>query len=168
MRSDPREAWVGSKTPIPPPTSANPTLRTLLYAGVVTGAWSGLLSLGVSGIGRAIGVDYDAVTPGANGAVKAITWTALFLAPLAAGILAALLSTLLLGRTQAGRIVYWGGTLIAVVSLLIPLALQPDSVGWSTRIWLCIPHVITWFLVVPQLARITADSEPGASVDRND
>lgn len=169
MRADPRGAWIGSKTPIPPPTAANPTLRTLLYAAVVTGVWSGVLSLLVSLIGRGFGVDYDAVTPWlGDGVVKAVTSVALVVNPLVAALIAALLSSLAVGRAQGGRLVYWGGTLIALVSLTIPLALQPDTVAWTTRIWLCVPHVITWFLVVPQLARIVADSEPGAHVDRND
>ena len=169
MRADPRGAWIGSKTPIAPPTAANPSLCFLLYAGVVTGAWAGLLSLLVSFIGRAFGVDYDAVTPWVgDGVVKAVTSLALVVNPLLAGVIAALLSSLAVGRTQGGRLVYWGGTLIALVSLAIPLALQPEAVAWTTRIWLCVPHVITWFLVVPQLARIVADSEPGAHVDRND
>lgn len=169
MRADPRGAWIGSKTPIAPPTAANPSLRFLLYAGVVTGAWSGVLSLLVSLVGRAIGVDYDAVTPWVgDGVVAAVTSLAMLLNPLIAGVVAALLSSLAVGRTQGGRLVYLGGTLIALASLAIPLALQPESVTWSTRIWLCVPHVITWFLVVPQLARIVGDSEPGAHVDRND
>jgi hypothetical protein len=29
-------------------------------------------------------------------------------------------------------------------------------------------HVITWALVVPQIARIIGDSEPGAHVDRSE
>ena len=169
VRADPRGAWIGSKTPIAPPTSANPTLRRLLYAGVVTGAWAGILSLLVSLVGRAFGVDYDAVTPWVgDGVVTAVTSVALLVNPLAAGVIAALLSTLAVGRAQGGRLVFWGGTLIALASLAIPLGLQPTSVAWTTRIWLCLPHVITWFLVVPQLARIVADSEPGAHVDRND
>jgi hypothetical protein len=52
------------------------------------------------------------------------------------------------------------GTAVALLSCASPL-LQPDDVIWSTRIWLLVPHVITWFLVVPQIARIVGDSEPG-------
>jgi hypothetical protein len=39
-------------------------------------------------------------------------------------------------------------------------------VEWSTRIWLTIPHIITWFLVVPQVARIIGDTEPGLHEER--
>jgi hypothetical protein len=55
--------------------------------------------------------------------------------------------------------------LLALVSLSGPL-LQPSDIGWSTRILLALMHVITWLLVVPQLARIVRDSEPGRSMDR--
>ena len=65
-----------------------------------------------------------------------------------------------LGRQHGQRIVFWAGTGIAIASLASPL-IQSSEVIWSTRIWLAIPHVITWFLVVPQLARIVGDSEPG-------
>jgi hypothetical protein len=41
--------------------------------------------------------------------------------------------------------------------------MQPSSVLWSTRIWLLVMHVIAWFLIVPQLARVAGDSEPTAS-----
>ena len=42
----PASFWLESKTPVAPPTSANPTVRRLVYAGVVTGAWSGVITKG--------------------------------------------------------------------------------------------------------------------------
>lgn len=167
MTSRPQGAWVGSVTPVPPPASANPTLRTLGYAAVVTGAWSGLASLLISLVGRAFGVDYDAAIPG-TGVVEAISWTFLLLAPLALALVGALLCTPLLGRPSGGRIAWWGGTLIALASLAVPLLWQPAEVAWTTRVWLCIPHLTTWWLVVPQLARIVGDAEPGASAERGE
>ena len=103
--------WLASVTPVAPPASANPTTRFLLYAGVVTGSWSGLLSLAVYGIGRATGVPFTVVT-------------------------------------DAGPVL--------------------RSVDIPTGVLLALMHVITWVLVVPQLARIVTDSEPGMSVERGD
>ncbi len=36
----------------------------------------------------------------------------------------------------------------------------------STLIWFGVFHVITWILVVPQIARIIGDSEPGMHDER--
>ena len=77
----------------------------------------------------------------------------------------ALLACLARGWRSAGRIVFWLGTLVALLSCLVPI-LQPAEVGWSTRILLIAMHAVTWALVVPQIARIVADSEPGQHVDR--
>lgn len=153
------EPWAGSVTPVAPPVTAVPRLPTLLYAAAVTGIWSGLLSLAVYGIGRLIGVPFAVVLPGATEAAP-IPWFAPLLVPIAAAFAAALLAGLVLGWRHARRIVFWGGTGIALISCLGPL-LQPAEVGWATRVWLLVPHAITWFLVVPQIARIVGDSEPG-------
>jgi hypothetical protein len=144
---------------VPPPASAVPHTSNLLYAGVVTGAWSGLLSLAIYGLGRLLGVPFEVIRPGSE-ALQVVPWFLMLLAPLLAAVVGALLAALMLGRRHARRIVFWGGTLIAVLSCASPL-MQPADVPWSTRIWLLIPHVITWFLVVPQIARIVGDSEPG-------
>jgi hypothetical protein len=150
-----RVAWAQSVTPIPPPTSANPTFRTLAYAGLVTGAWSSLLSLAVYGLARGIGVPMQVVL---GGIPEVVPWILVVVIPLGSAIVGALLSGFLRGVRFAGRIVFWVGTLIAALSCISPLS-QP--VELSTRIWLTIPHIITWFLVVPQIARIIADTEPG-------
>lgn len=158
------EFWLQSVTPVAPPKSANPTIRALVYAGVVTGSWSGLLCLAVYGIGRACGVPFvmnDALT----GALSVVPWLLVLLAPLAFAIVGALLCTLMLQRPHAGRIAFWAGSIIALLSLASPLHGSGEAL-WSSRIWLALLHLITWFLVVPQLARIVGDSEPGASVDR--
>ena len=151
--------WADSVTPVPPPASAVPHTSNLVYAGVVTGAWSGLISLAIYGLGRLLGVPFE-VTRFGSDTLQVVPWFLMLLMPLLAALVGALLSAILLGRRHARRIVFWAGTAIAVLSCASPL-LQPDDVIWSTRIWLLIPHVVTWFLVVPQIARIVGDSEPG-------
>ncbi|MFY9330052.1 MAG: DUF6069 family protein [Candidatus Nanopelagicales bacterium] len=151
--------WSGSVTPVGPPASAVPTLRDLIYAGVVTGSWSSLLSLIVYGFARLIGVPFEVAVPGSSD-LQQVPWFVMLVVPLAAALIGALLASLALGRTHAQRLVFWIGTAIAVASLASPL-IQPASVEWSSRLWLVIPHAITWFLVVPQIARIAGDSQPG-------
>lgn len=157
--------WADSVTPVPPPPEAVPHTSNLVYAGVVTGSWSGLLSLLVYGVGRLLGVPFEVVVPGGT-QLTVVPWLLPLVVPLLAGVVGALLAALALGRRHARRLVFWAGTAIAVLSLASPL-IQSDQVVWSTRIWLAIPHVITWFLVVPQLARIVGDSEPGAFAPRD-
>lgn len=151
--------WADSVTPVPPPASSVPHTSNLVYAGVVTGAWSGLLSLTIYGLGRLLGVPFEVMSPGSE-SLQVVPWFLMLIVPLLAALVGALLAALMLGRRHARRIVFWAGTGIAVLTCAIPLV-QPDDVLWSTRIWLLIPHVITWFLVVPQIARIVGDSEPG-------
>lgn len=152
--------WEDSVTPVPPPSAANPGLRTMLYAGVVTGAWSGLLSVAVFGLARLFRVPMEATI---QGTLQPVPWFAFVLVPLLAAIVGGILALIMRGRKHARAVVYWGGTAIAIASCIGPLT-QPPL--WSTRIWLTIPHVITWFLVVPQIARIIGDSEPGRHEER--
>ena len=154
--------WLASVTPIAPPSRANPTLRFLLFAGLVTGAWSGVLCLAVYGIGRAARVPFTVTT---DGTTTQVPWIAALLLPLVAALVGALLVSLLRGRTHAGRITYWIGTLVALASMAGPVLRSQDI---PTGVLLALMHAITWVLVVPQLARIVADSEPGKSVDRGE
>lgn len=156
-------SWSTSVTPVAPPRAANPRLRFLIYAATVTGIWSGLLCLLVFGIGHLANVSFVVEQP--DGSMAPIQWFVVLLLPLVIALVAALLASLMRGRAHAGRIVFWLGTLIALASAYGPLA-QP--IGWSSRILLLLMHAITWALVVPQLARIVGDSEPGASVDRSE
>jgi hypothetical protein len=154
--------WLASVTPVAPPVAANPTLRFLLFAAVVTGSWSGLLSLAVYGIGRAAGVPFTVVT---DLGTTQVPWVAPLLIPLAAAVIAALLVSLLRGRAHAGRITIVVGTIAALLSMAGPVLRSEDI---PTGVLLAVMHIITWVLVVPQLARIVADSEPGMSVERVD
>lgn len=157
--------WMDSVTPVAPPKSANPTMRFLLYAAALTGGWAGLLCLASYGIGRALGVPFEVQAP-LGGGLTVVPWLLILIAPVLAALVGALLASLMLGRRFARRVVFWGGTLLGLLSLISPL-MQPAGVLWSTRIWLSILHVITWILVVPQIARIVGDSEPGASIERD-
>lgn len=156
-------AWSTSVTPVAPPRAANPRLRFLLYSAAVTGIWSGLVCLLIFGIGLLANVSFVVEQP--DGSMAPIQWFSVLLMPLVIAAIAALLASLMRGRAYAGRIVFWLGTLVALLSAVGPLA-QP--IGWSSRILLLLMHAITWALVVPQLARIVGDSEPGASVDRSE
>lgn len=158
--------WAGSKTPVAPPTAANPTMAHLVYAAVVTGAWSGICCLLIYVLAGLAGQDF-AATVGIGAIPAAASWLVIALTPLVAALAFALVSSLLRGRRGAWALSFWGGTAVAVVSLASPFA-QPAAVTWPTRVVLASMHVITWLLVVPQIARIVGDSEPGRSVDRSD
>lgn len=151
--------WDGSVTPVPPPASAAPHTSNLVYAAVVTGTWSGVLSLAIYGLGRLLGVPFEVTLPGSD-SLQVVPWLLMLVVPLMVAVVGALLSALTLGRRHAQRMVFWAGTAIAALSCVSPLV-QPADVLWSTRIWLLVPHIITWVLVVPQIARIAGDSEPG-------
>lgn len=152
--------WVGSKTPIAPAVSMDAGPRFLAYAGLVTGAWSAVLSLIVYAFARLIGVPLEVDT---DRLPVMVPWIAIIVVPLAAAEIGAMASLLARGLPHARQIVFWAGTIIAIASLAFPI-MRSELV--STAIWLSIPHVITWFLVVPQIARIIGDTEPGARVDR--
>lgn len=158
--------WLASKTPVGPPTASNPTLRQLLYAAAVTGGWSGLISLAIYLVGRLLGMTFTVSVQGGS-EPEPVQWFVVLLLPLVAAAVFALLASLVRGWPHARRIVFWAGTLGAVVSL-VPVLNQPGSVGWFARIVLASMHVVTWFLVVPQIARIVGDSEPGRHVDRDE
>ena len=156
--------WEASVTPIAPPTSANPRLRQLAYAGLVTGLWSGLICLIIFAIARLAGVPFFLAVGSGQSPSLHLAWFEVLFIPLVVALAGALGSWLLLGRRHAQRIVFWIGTVLAVISLAGPVN-QPSSVPWTARITLAVMHLVTWFLVVPQLARIVGDSEPGASVE---
>ena len=158
--------WLDSMTPIGPPNAATPTMKNLMYAAVLTGRWSGIICLIVYLIGRLAGVPFE-VANSRDSAPAVIPWLVVLLVPLVVAVLGTLLASLARGQRAAGRIVFWAGTLIALLSCLMPI-MQPSGVLWSTRILLLVMHAITWALVVPQIARIVGDSEPGFHVDRND
>ena len=159
--SDPAQrAWLGSKTPIAPATSMDPGPKFLAYAGLVTGAWAGLLSLLVFGIASLAGVSFVIDTGGVWSAVR---WFAVLLVPLGAAEVGAMASLLVRGRKHARAIVFWAGTLIAAASCAIPF-MQEQYL--SAAIVLAVMHVITWLLVVPQIARIIGDTQPDARVNR--
>lgn len=149
-------------TPVSPPTSAHPGVRTMAYAAAVTGGWSGLVCLALYGFARLIGVPMQVEIAGS---LQTVPWFSALLLPLIAAEIGAVASLIVRGRKAAGRIVFWLGTFIAVLSV-VPLLAQPSDVLWSTRIWLMVLHVITWLLVVPQIARIIGDSEPGLHAER--
>jgi len=137
-----------------------------MYAAVVTGSWSGICSLVVYLVAELAGVDFTQ-TVGIGAIPPAASWLVILLTPLGAAVVFALVAGLLRGRRGAWALSFWGGTAVAVLSLASPVG-QPAGVAWSTRVVLVLMHVITWLLVVPQIARIIGDSEPGRSVERSD
>ena len=70
--------WLDSKTPVGPPATANPTVRQLLYAAVVTGAWAGLVSLLIYGISRLAGLDF-VVSGRAGTPLQPVAWLVVLL-----------------------------------------------------------------------------------------
>ena len=105
--------WLASKTPVGPPTAANPTVRQLLYAAAVTGGWSGLISLVIYLIGHLFGMTFTVAVQGGT-APEPVPWFVVLLLPLVAAVVFALLASLARGWPHARRIVFWVGTLGAL------------------------------------------------------
>ena len=93
--------WLASKTPVGPPTSANPTVRQLLYAAAVTGGWSGLICLVVYLVGRLFGMTFTIAVPGDAG-VAPVPWIVPLIVPLVAAAVFALLASLARGLAARG------------------------------------------------------------------
>jgi hypothetical protein len=134
----------------------------MAYAALVTGGWSGLVCLALYGIARLLGVPMEVETAAG---MTVVPWFVALLLPLVAAEIGAIAALVVRGWKGGGRIVFWVGTLIAIASFL-PLVVQPADVLLSTQICLGVMHVVTWILVVPQIARIIGDSEPGRHEER--
>lgn len=134
----------------------------MAYAGLVTGGWAGLVCLVLFGIARLFGAPMEIDT---TDGVAVVPWFLVLLIPVVAGVIGSIAALLLRGRRAAGRIVFWAGTTLAVASLSLPL-LPPGATHLSTKIWLSVMYVVTWLFVVPQVARIVGDSEPGRHAER--
>ena len=134
----------------------------MAYAGLVTGGWAGLVCLVLYGIARLFGARMEIDT---MDGVAVVPWFLVLLIPVVAGVIGSIAALLLRGRRAAGRIVFWAGTTLAVASLSLPL-LPPGATDLSTKIWLSVMYVVTWLFVVPQVARIVGDSEPGRHAQR--
>lgn len=164
--ADPVAANADSVTPIAPPLSSVPTTKAVLTAGWVTGITAGLVCLAIRIVTGVFGVDYLVSAPG-GGDVQSVPWLVVLVIPTLAGVVGSLVAAIFLGVRGCQRWVFWLGTAALLVSLVSPLA-QSDPVTWPTRIWLAVMHVITWFLVVPQVARVVGDSDPRVTAGYRD
>ena len=94
----PMSGWSDSVTPIPPPSSARPGVRTMAYAGLVTGGWAGLVCLVLYGIARLFGVPMEVDT---MDGVAVVPWFLVLLIPVVAGVIGAIAALVLRGRRHA-------------------------------------------------------------------
>ncbi len=164
--ADPIAANADSVTPIAPPRSAIPTTKAVLTAGWVTGLTAGIVCLLMRLIAGLFGVEFLVARPGSE-ELSPVPWALVLLTPVVVGVGGALVAAIFLGVRGCQRWVFWLGTAAVVVSLASPL-LQPPGVTWPTRIWLALMHLVTWFLIVPQVARVVGDSDPRVTAGYRD
>src|SRR6056297_269296 len=93
-----RADWAESVTPVVPPSSARPGVRTMAYAALVTGVWSGLVCLLLFGIARLFGVPMQVEIAGAT---QTVSWFGVLLLPLLAAEVGAIASLVVRGMRQA-------------------------------------------------------------------
>lgn len=158
--ADRKAANADSVTFIPPPIGAIPTTRDVLRAGLVTGITASIVCSLTAFIGWIFRVDFLVSLPFTSDVgLVPLPWLAVVLVPLIAALLGSLAAAGMLGIRRARMLVFVLGTLIAIVSLAVPL-LQPDTVTWPTKLWLVVMHIESWVIIVPQVARVVGDSDP--------
>lgn len=165
--ADAQAANVDSVTPIAPPLSGVPTTKKVVMAGWVTGATAAIVCLILRLVGGLFGTDFVVTLPSRGGNPFTVGWLAVFALPLLAGVVGGLVAALFLGVRGCRRWVFWLGTVALVVCLAQPL-LQSAPVSWPTRIWLVVMQIVSWGLIVPQVARVVGDSDPRVTAGYRD
>ncbi len=156
--ADPVAANLDSVTPVAPPLSSVPTTKAVLIAGWVTGVTAGIVCIILRVIAGIFGTAFMVTRPGST-ELQPVPWLAVLLVPVVVGVVGSLVAAVFLGVKGCQRWVFWLGTAAMVLSLASPL-IQPEAVTWPTRIWLVVMHVVTWGIIVPQVARVVGDSDP--------
>lgn len=155
---DPRAGNADSVTPIAPPISAVPTTKAVLTAGWTTGLTAGLVCLAIRVLAGLFGTEFRVAAPD-DGRNLAVSWVAALVVPVLSGMAMAAVGGLFLGVRGARRWVFWIGTAVLLVSLVSPWVWAFEAT-WPTRFWLAVMQLLTWLLVVPQVARVVGDSDP--------
>ncbi|MDP4014234.1 MAG: hypothetical protein U0990_01565 [Candidatus Nanopelagicales bacterium] len=136
-----------------------PTTRTVLKAGWVTGVTSTIVCLCIRALAWIFRVPFEVKPLVGSGPLQSVPWLLVFAVPLAAGMIVSLVAAIFLGVRRAAGWVTTLGTL-AFLGLVYLALSQPPAVLWSTRIWLAVMIVLTWLIVVPQVARVVGDGDP--------
>lgn len=127
-------------------------------AGWVTGLTAGIVCLLLRIVAGLFGTEFLVAEPGDRRNL-AVGWMSAFAVPLVAGLLAAVLGAIFLGVSNCRRWVFWIGTAALLVTVASPWVWALEAT-WPTRVWLAVMQVLTWVLVVPQVARVVGDSDP--------
>lgn len=139
----------------------------VVMVGTVFGFLAGVVDLVVYGLGRLLGVPFLVQQPGGSG-LALVPWYAPLLVCLLAGVVGGLLASLVRTLPSGPTWVMSVGLLLGVLSLASPL-LQPAEVGWSTRGWLVVMHVLAIVIIVPALSRgTTSEDPPPGEIERLD
>jgi len=149
-------ASVTPATPSPEARWLVPTYPAVLHCAWVVGVHAALVNAVLFIAAWILRVDFTVTSAGS---VLKVNLLMVIGATLLAAVAGGAVGGLLLGRRNGGRLFLALGTVVAVLSLAGPLV-QPDTTSWPTRIVLLAMHVITWFVVVPQLARFIGDADP--------
>jgi len=149
-------ASVTPATPSPEARWLVPTYLSVLHSAWVVGVFAAVINAVLFILAWILRVDFTVTT---GGSVVKVNLLMVIAATLVGALAAGAVGGLFLGRRNGGRLFLALGTAWAVLSMVGPLV-QPETTSWPTRIVLLAMHVITWFVVVPQVARFIGDADP--------
>lgn len=139
----------------------------IVMVGAVFGLAAGLVDLVIYAVGRLAGVPFVVQAPGGGGEAQ-VPWYAVVLVCVVAGVVGGLLASLVRTLPSGPTWVMGVGLLLGLLSLASPL-LQPSDVGWATRGWLVVMHLVATLIIVPALSRgTTSEDPPPGEIERLD
>ncbi|MCB0919990.1 MAG: hypothetical protein KDC39_15630 [Actinobacteria bacterium] len=151
-----------SVTPMAPPRSAIPSTRHVMYAATVTGITSSIVCLVLRFLAWIFRVDFHVILPG-DIDLDTSSWALVIILPFAAAMISGLVTALFLGVPGCRGWILLLGTAGLLVCLVYPF-LQPEATTWPTRVFVILMELVTYVLVIPQLARVVGDSDPRITV----